>query len=692
MSTGFIRQYGPSLALVICLIVLLSVWAIYLQGGTVTIERIVDFSAAVSERLSNVSITLTSLRFIVGGLIVLVLISTLSAWLQVHISNKVVNRYDLLIFVPSFVPVYVYGISLENQITQSPLSGFSMLIVVVAVGNGLWWWWHRQFVENLRALLADKAAAGIENMGLAVEQYYVLPEFVRGVWKKLPEMALWVLVNTLFVEAAVSEGSGILFELVRSLSDGGQSIDWVGVVTTVTVIVLVWLLIRWLSVFMLSRASSYKGWGFIRKSLLIPSNRQNYGLVVVTIAVILPGLMPVVVFNYAVTDSTPYWEFLGLMMSVSLVIYIWLAGKSLYDKVLLRRPNHRTVMDSLASYVLVLVISVSLILLGLGALSRATWELYPLTVYSNVQDDHVFINGKYEGRSPLKLRLPGGQYIVKVEQDCYQSREETIELASSQFLPIELEMLDDPPISDDVDCDDIQYDPTRPIPDDPNKAKSFFENMQELGRLFSLFSVFLFLSMVIFSAAFLAISGYFFSAHYKWKGNNWKWRLYQLFSQSLETLSRIPPYLLLVITIFWLGFQTFGGCTKQFGWTVVLLLVLLPTQLLRVSSWIEEVSSTRFLTARRSLGVSAFSTFCYLLNRRWAKGVIAIVVFSVGLGLLMDISMVWLLGERGSFTCDGKHWLTFLGSEKPIQSWQSFLVWFVYPLLMLGLVRKTSNL
>ena len=155
----------------------------------------------------------------------------------------------------------------------------------------------------------------------------------------------------------------------------------------------------------------------------------------------------------------------------------------------------------------------------------------------------------------------------------------------------------------------------------------------------------------------------------------------------------ISIFVLLIVssTIFWLGFQTFGCCTKQFGWTAALLLVLLPTQLLRVSSWIEEVSSARFLTARRSLGVSAFGTFRYLLNVRWMKGVIAIVAFSVGLGLLMDISMIWLLGERGSFTCDGNHWLTFLGSEKPIQSWQSFLVWLGYPILMLGLVRKTSN-
>ena len=70
MPTSFIRQYGLSLAVVICLIVLVSCWAIYLQGGAITIDRIVDFSAAVSERLSNVSITLTSLRLIIGGLVV----------------------------------------------------------------------------------------------------------------------------------------------------------------------------------------------------------------------------------------------------------------------------------------------------------------------------------------------------------------------------------------------------------------------------------------------------------------------------------------------------------------------------------------------------------------------------------------------------------------------------------------------
>ena len=84
------RQYLSPLAVVACLIVLVSVWAMYGQGGDITsFERILDFSSAVVERLFNQSSTLPSVYLIFGSLAVLVLLSTLSAWLQVQLPDGI---------------------------------------------------------------------------------------------------------------------------------------------------------------------------------------------------------------------------------------------------------------------------------------------------------------------------------------------------------------------------------------------------------------------------------------------------------------------------------------------------------------------------------------------------------------------------------------------------------------------------
>ncbi|MBL10109.1 MAG: hypothetical protein CL402_06290 [Acidiferrobacteraceae bacterium] len=685
MPVSSFRPYLASLFLAAFLVIVVMFWAMFLQGNIFSLDRIVDFSSAVSQRLFNVVILFPSVKLIVGGMVVLVLLSTCSAWLQVFPPSRILNRFDLLLFAPSFVPVYVYAISFDSTSVESSVGEFSALVFLVSLGNGLWWWWHRQFVENLRALKHDKAASGMTNMGLSAEQYFVLPEYARSVWKKLPEIALWVLVNSLFVEAAMSERNGILFELVRSLSDGGRSVDWIGVVTTVVFIVIVWLCAQWVSELLLSRPTKYRGWGLIRQGCWDISNDRFsfYRLVVSVIVASLPLIIPVVIFCLAVEGSTPYWELLGVMMSVSILVYVWVLGRSLYQPVRGSGLNRERRGDASLAEGLVLLIAAISIVMGIGALLRPTWESHSLAVYSNVYEDKVLVNGVYRGESPLNLRLPTGQYIVRVEREGYESIEQRINLRSPQALPIELT-----PNNDDLFSEDA----TRPIPTLKIKDTTFLGSSAELGQIFLVFLSFLLISTVVFFAVILTIALYYFSAHYKWKGANWRWWFYRLVSQILNGLSRVPPYLLLVITIFWLGFQTFHGCMKQFNWTLALLLVLLPTQLLRVSSWIDEASNARFLTARRSLGISAFGTFGYLLRTRWMKDIVALVAFSVGLGVLMDISMVWLLGERGSFTCDGRHWLSFLGPETLMHSWQSFMIWIGYPLLMFGLIKKTSKL
>ena len=145
---------------------------------------------------------------------------------------------------------------------------FVVLPLIIVMGNGLWWWWHRQFVTTIRQLQSDKPSIGISNMGLGATRYYVLPEFRRTVWQKMPEMFLWVLVNTLFLEAAIPRVSGIFYNLVLSLSDGERSVEWNGVMVAVSFIGLTWLIVRLISDYRLIRPVSYSGWGFIQGDLI----------------------------------------------------------------------------------------------------------------------------------------------------------------------------------------------------------------------------------------------------------------------------------------------------------------------------------------------------------------------------------------------------------------------------------------
>ena len=129
---------------------------------------------------------------------------------------------------------------------------------------------------------------------------------------------------------------------------------------------------------------------------------------------------------------------------------------------------------------------------------------------------------------------------------------------------------------------------------------------------------------------------------------------------------------------------------KTHALRLALFLVLLPTQWIAIEGWIEEASKARFLVARRSLGISALKTFFYLLRTRWISNVVVLVTFAFGLILLLDVSMIWLLDDRGTFTYGPKHWLDHLRG-KDIRSNEAILIWVGYPTIMYLFVQRAGN-
>ena len=224
----------------------------------------------------------------------------------------------------------------------------------------------------------------------------------------------------------------------------------------------------------------------------------------------------------------------------------------------------------------------------------------------------------------------------------------------------------------------------------PVLQEGFSKGVMQSMNLFLLFWAFGIPALVIYFSFLLLIFFYFFSVHYLWKGAGIKWLIYRIVNELWGSLSRIPPYLLLVVTVFWLGFQTFDSCAKQFAWVIALFFVLLPTQLISIGGWIEEATNARFLVARRSLGINSARTFSYLLMRRWLRGLLGLVTFSLGLVLLMDVSMIWLLGDRGSFTCDSGHWLNQLRRDD-IRPYEAVMVWSGYPIIMYLCIQRYSS-
>ena len=622
-------HFLPSLRIVgLVLVALIGIsWIItFVEYGTDTSAVIlITLLGSAARKLLSPGALLPSLYLAFASLFILTVLSTVSAWLQIVYGRFLWKRFDLFLFFPSIIPVYIYGVSIEGVVSSTWSASFVVLPLIIVMGNGLWWWWHRQFVVTINQLQSDKPAIGISNMGLGAAHYYVLPEFRRTVWERMPEMFLWILVNTLFLEAAIPRVSGILYNLVLSLSDGQRSVEWNGVMVAVGFIGLTWLIVRLICDYRLKKPVTYGGWGLIQDYLTDrrPTREWLRHDSLIQILVLTPLVMVYVVFSRASIVTTDYWELVALMLLVTFSVYLYAVIKS-YSS----REAIELMLAGRASFRTASLLVIAMLVLAGGVASKILYDAewgFGLSQSSAVQDE---------------------QEDIGFEDMDEQSDSENGSGSSS-------------PIS---------------------------EELSDTLRLFFKFWVFGIPAALLYLASLILIFLYFFAAHYRWKGDRWNWWLYRTVREGIDALSRVPPYLLLVVTVFWLGFQTYDGCTKQFVWVAALFFVLLPTQLLSINGWIEEASRARFLVARRSVGVSTIDTFHYLLRTRWLSGLFGLITFALGLILLMDISMIWLLDGRGTFTCDANHWLDQLRGNN-VASYQAMIMWIGYPVIMFVFVQ-----
>jgi len=627
-----IRQLGGAVAGVSSLFLAITTWIVLSENGwsIYFLNDLLVFVGSAVTRLTNTEIAVPTTYLVISGLLLLTLGAALSAWIQVC-SRTVIARYlGLLIFFPSFVPVYVYGMSFSEHDPSAQWIPI-VLTAIVAGGNGVWWWWHRQFVYALEQIRSEKAGVGIANLGLSVEKYFIYPEFTRVIWKRLPEMLLWIIANALFIEVALPDiTGGILHDLALSLSDGRRAVDWVGVCSAVGYVAVIWLLVHGLGQVMLQRSPNYEVWGVIRPRRTLHTLDERLSLVEWSLASI-PWVFLAFLSLQALQSQSPYWE-----LMIAMVVF----G----------------------------VITVSGILFGCVRLSM------PLA-----QPIESSSKKKWIGMCMFALIFVGSTAVV-VEQGATVTWFVDSEIAQSEG---ESDGLFD------------SEDDGNTCASKKTSSSSVAGNFLGPGILFLLFVVFLVPALCVFLFLLLIFSAYFFSTHYRWNGVGVMWSIYRGVSQLVEGLAKIPPYLLLVILMFWLGFQTYSAVTKQLVWICSLLVVLVPTQLLQISSWIQEAADARFLVARRALGITALSTFVYLMLSRWRRGVVAIIAFSLGLALLMDMSMIWLLQERGSFVwvprnlvldaCAARNWVTVL-DVLDIQAWHKVVAWCSYPGLMWLLV------
>ena len=627
-----IRQLGGAFAGVGSLFLAITTWVVLSENGwsVYFVNDLLGFMGSAVTRLTNSEIAVPTTYLVISGLFLLTLGATLSAWMQVC-SRSVIARYlGLLIFFPSFVPVYVYGVSLSGHDPSAQWIPI-MLTAIVAGGNGVWWWWHRQFVHALEQIRSEKAGVGIANLGLSVEKYFIYPEFTRVIWTRLPEMLLWIIVNALFIEVALPEiTGGILHDLALSLSDGRRTVDWVGVCSGVGYVAVIWLLVHGLGRVMLQRSPSYQAWGVIRPRSTPYTLDERISLAEWSLASI-PWVFLAFLSVQALQSQSPYWELIVAMVVFGAMTFCGILFGCVRLSMPLVQPIERSSKKSwigMGIFALIFVGSTAVVV-EQGA--TVTWFV----------DAEI---AQSEGES-------GGLFDSEDDGNTCESKNTSFSNAAVQLLG--------PAI------------------------------------LFLLFVAFLVPALCVFLFLLLGFSAYFFSTHYRWNGVGVMWSTYRGISQLVEGLAKIPPYLLLVILMFWLGFQTYSAVTKQLVWICSLLVVLVPTQLLQVSSWIQEAADARFLVARRALGITALSTFGYLMLSRWRQGVVAIIAFSLGLALLMDMSMIWLLQDRGSFVwvprslvldaCAARNWVTVLDALN-IQAWHKVVAWCSYPGLMWLLV------
>ena len=96
-------------------------------GVEFSVGILIIFLESAAKKLLFPGALLPSLYLTFVSLFVLTVVSTFSAWVQVVHGRFLWKRFDLLLFFPSIIPVYIYGVSIET-ITES--TGSVMFVVL----------------------------------------------------------------------------------------------------------------------------------------------------------------------------------------------------------------------------------------------------------------------------------------------------------------------------------------------------------------------------------------------------------------------------------------------------------------------------------------------------------------------------------------------------------------------------------
>ena len=606
------------------LLVCLGSWALLAMelGWGTSVGVLPDFLISTLYRLGHLPALVPSLLIVFLSLLLLVFIATFSAWLEVHHPSRLWRHYSLILLFPSFIPVYIYGLSVESAVSVSTAQWLTLGPLCVAVGNGLWWWWHREFVDALRNIHSDRGSVGIANLGMDPLKFFVLPEFRIYVAKRLPEMFLWVAVNALFFEAAAPERSGVLYDLILSLSDGRRAVDWTGVVVAVAFVGFGWVICAVCSEKIARQGVVYRGWLLIRDYVVERLSQSNSlsRETILTVVCFSPVSFALIAVYSSIEGAVEYWELLVLMTGLALVTQFVTLSKRVGSE------DRRSEKRKEPSYLLGWALTALLLLAFIYQVNQGDW----------------------------------GFSVVGEQSSVDAGLEE----------------------------EDLIY-----IDEETSMGESQLEIVPALLATFGLlgtFALFAGGALIIYLIALVVVFLFSFNAVYSWEGAEGKWFLYKTTTAILQAGSKIPPYLFLVLAVFWLGFQTYGGCTKQFLWGVALFLSLLPTQMLALYSAVDDAAGSRFLTARKAIGNSAWKTFWFLITSHWSRIIPALLTFALGLVVLMDMSMIWLLDDRGTFTCHADHWLDGLRNES-LPSFAATLIWLFYPAVIYLCVYKRTR-
>ncbi|MCP4701935.1 MAG: hypothetical protein GY862_34510 [Gammaproteobacteria bacterium] len=213
----------------------------WLSGGNYTLWQIAG--SATQTLVNEWLLALRSCMHVVLGVLALLLCAAITAWAEAMSGKAARIHIGAILFFPSIVPVYVYGLGLahwvnypENSLAFIPVSLFALL------GNGLLWWWHERFRQFLRQCRQDPANRGIKALGLNPDRFFVAQRFQLEILRAVPEAFLWTVVNVMFIESAMGPETGILAYFIAALGGGGHTPKWVVVGAAMLFVLIGWTL------------------------------------------------------------------------------------------------------------------------------------------------------------------------------------------------------------------------------------------------------------------------------------------------------------------------------------------------------------------------------------------------------------------------------------------------------------------